>query len=396
MSVVTDGLVMSLDAGNPACYSPNVIPYPTDLFFWTGPTGVRCTLERDESTSSPVGQNPLKMTVTSTDPYTATRGSTSFNLAEAKAGQLWTLSFWAKSDEPTTGQGFIFESDSGGTDEFTAVSFNIDSNWQRFSLSRLFTGSDTNAVQVRLDGPQNDVGKIVWFDGLQLEKSDSMTDFNPNYYGDGKKLVDLSNPENRDNEILDRDNNGNTLYKSDSPKYFEMPLTNGYTSNEIGHSQVVFQDQEEYSLDFWVKSNSSTGVNVNQSLWGRRSTRPWGYVALRDTDDGSVWEYVHRTLDNSFYGVLTTGINIKTDWVNICVTYDSRRIMSVYVNGELQGTRTLSNTQATLNKWMSGYASGTNFQHFRGGGTTYKIYNRPLGDKEIKQNFEALRARHGV
>ncbi|NBO67096.1 MAG: hypothetical protein EBU88_20010, partial [Acidobacteria bacterium] len=68
------------------------------------------TTSRDSGTTlSPVGGVPLRMNVTSNDPYLTTYNTSQWNIAEAKPGETWTLSVYAKADRATSGQLFIFE-----------------------------------------------------------------------------------------------------------------------------------------------------------------------------------------------------------------------------------------------------------------------------------------------
>ena len=147
---------------------------------WT--SGIRCDLSRDTSvTDSPVGGVPLKMYCSgTTDPYTLTYNNTQWNIADAKQGDTWTFSVYAKADQATTGELFIFEANAaGGYNTAPAVGISITTSWQRFSFTRTFTTAAV-AIQVRLDGPNSGgAGRTIWWDGIQVEKSATASPFSP-------------------------------------------------------------------------------------------------------------------------------------------------------------------------------------------------------------------------
>lgn len=130
---------------------------------------------------SPVGGAPLRMEVNGIDPYTKTYNSSLWNIASASAGETWTVSVYAKADQQTTGQLFLFEADAKG--KYTsapAKTIQLGTEWQRYSFSTTFANPTTEFIQLRLDGP-NDREAVqhatIWWDGLQLEKSGEVSSF---------------------------------------------------------------------------------------------------------------------------------------------------------------------------------------------------------------------------
>jgi len=160
----------------------NVAPNPIDIFGWVQ-TANNATLSRDSSAGSPVGNNALKMTINGADPYTNSWWDPPFNLAYAQQGDTWTMSVYVKANQNMSVQLYMFETTpSSGFINAYATNLNISTNWQRISLTATFTSPSTTRVRMRLDGPDAFVaGSIVWFDGLQLEKSSSASNLNSNY-----------------------------------------------------------------------------------------------------------------------------------------------------------------------------------------------------------------------
>ena len=167
--IVRTGLVLGLDASNMRSYSPNVMHNPTNIFAWSGTGNNNCTLSGDTTITRQYGSIPLKMVMTGTDPYTATYGSSINNLAPAASGQTWTLSFYAKSSETVTGNCYIFGANSSGAYiEAASTSFTVTTSWQRFTFTTTLGNASTAFIQMRFGGSSGQVGKTIWWDGVQL------------------------------------------------------------------------------------------------------------------------------------------------------------------------------------------------------------------------------------
>ena len=90
----------------------------------------------------------------------------------------------------------------------------------------------------------------------------------------------------------------------------------------------------------------------------------------------------------------SAGTATLNGWNNISYTYvKSSGAASIYKNGVLQGTGTISSFIGTTNiliaRWASTY-------YFAGPGAVYRIYNRTLTATEVAQNFNVLRGRYGL
>ena len=178
--IVTDSLALCVDPANAKSYSPNVVPFPTDIFAWCGTATVNTgSTSRDTTTSrSPVGGVPFKLTATGTDAYVATYNQSAWNLAPAANGQTWTISFWAKASSTATAEPYLFSANSSGAYlEAPSSLFTVTTFWQRFSFSTTFSNASTAFVQARLGNRTN--GSTIWFDGLQVERAASASNFSP-------------------------------------------------------------------------------------------------------------------------------------------------------------------------------------------------------------------------
>lgn len=327
-------LVVDVDTRNAKCTSQNVAPYPTDLYSWTQ-SGARSTLSRD-NIKSPVGSTPLKMLVDDNerDPYTLTYNSTKWNLAPASVGETWTVSAWVKSNVAgLTGQLFIFGSveSTGIYVEVSAGNFTTTTEWQRVSFTYTFTDPTVEVIQIRLDGiepiEQVGVGQIFWWDGLQVEKSSSVTEFNPVYAGEnypglsvksvGQTTTDLhfsidgiATFAEQDGKVLEFTGdstgaylpslysvllqssfgNGNFDLESTFEAWFYPTVLDGthrrvLTDNNIGEGNLGFSSSSSfYTLGGPVSTTVNTPPTINQ----------WNYMAFTVERNLSAGEYLFK------------------------------------------------------------------------------------------------------
>ena len=155
---------------------PNSHPASLDIFAWSGTGSNAATLSRDTATGkSPYNGDPLKMTVTGADPYTASYNGATWNIAPAANGQTWLVKVWAKASVATTGSIFIFGADSAGGflgnfgTSFSAGGFNIGTSWSEVSFAFTFGDPSVAYIQTRLDGPDTGgTGVDIWWDYLQV------------------------------------------------------------------------------------------------------------------------------------------------------------------------------------------------------------------------------------
>jgi hypothetical protein len=388
--IVRSGLVLDLDASYMRSYSPNVHPNPTNIFAWSGTGNNNCTLSGDSSTTRQYGSIPLKMVMTGTDPYTGTYNVSTWNLAPAANGQTWTLSFYAKGSETLTGNCYIFGANSSGNYiEAFATSFTVTNTWQRFSLTSTFSNASTAYIQIRFGGASGQVGKTIWWDGVQVERASSATTFNPYYFG---------NTVWRD--VSTNNNNGtlsNVSFFNQWPYSFDTNVTSVTDPNYLTCTSITFADTATYSFEFWIK-NRTTPAATFHSLMGRGSTNPWLLIEHLNTT-GANWRPSFRENNATFNNFnAITDYNISNQWAHIIFTVDSSRNISFYLNGSLRQTlSTAISTTFTITRILGGYQSGVgDYFSWRGLGSICRIYNKTLSLSEILQNYNATKTRFGL
>jgi len=182
-------------------------------------------------------------------------------------------------------------------------------------------------------------------------------------------------------------------------------LTNGpiFTSNGAS-SYFTFDGVNDY----WV-SPTSTAFDT-QTL----TMDSWVYP-FTTSQNGFLFEkgavntqYSHfLNSDNTFYfrtiGLSSNDLTFATAsyvtanaWNNIVSTFNGST-KSIYVNGTVVATQSISGTLATgqTNQYIGAFGAGVNyFLNGRIGCT--KVYNIGLTAAQVTQNFNALRGRYGV
>jgi len=389
---VTDGLVLCLDAANPKSYSPNVHPFPTDLFSWVT-SATRATLSRDTTTQSPVGNTPLRMVTSGlTDPYLNSYAAPQWNLAIAAPGEVWTVSVWAKANVPTQGQIFIFSSISttGSFNTAPAGNMNITTSWQRFSFTATLSGATTDRIQTRLDGPDSGVGTdgvtapIIWFDGLQVEKSAAPTTFNSRTNTNGTSWYDLSG-------------NIRNFTIFGSPFY-----------NPLGYFTFANNQTTQYMMRFPFETPTA---DITYSCWFRSNfiqpnQTPFTYSVNGDNEmlffTNSSTQFAPHP-KGAAIGVNTT--NMTNIWVNFAWSRQTSTGENLfYRDGQLIGQYTASAGVSTVANGhliigQEADSAGGGFdpnQNLDGDFSRFDVYDRILNAQEIQQNFNALRGRYGI
>ena len=392
--IITDGLVSLYDTTNIKSFSPNVHPYPTDLYTWC-PTGSGAVFSRDTITS-PVGNKPLKMVATGGDPQTTSYNSSVYwNLANTTVGDVWKASVWVKANGiftgANTGQIFMFGANTSGSVSPSGINQWLDisstnipftTNWVRVSSSITIANSNTTSIQVRLDGPSGVPGVIAWFDGLQVERSSAVTKFNPN-----KGNITLTDIVSNNNMTIV----GTCAYDGASLKF---PDSN--TSYIINNSYPF--PSNNYSVDCWFKIPSFT--QPVQAIYTYSDNSNTNYL-LCITNTPTSLQVWYNT------GAQTIPVtNMQNVWCNFTRTRNRvSEIENYYFNGDLVAYSTIANTSIPTNgifvigQDIDNFSINFGFdssQNLDGYVSKLAIYNRDLSSEEVKINFNALRGRYGI
>ena len=396
-NIVENGLVLSLDPANQKSYSPNMFPYSTDIFSWTQTAGVNNgTQSRDTSTESPIGNSPVKLVVSGNDSHFVTYNSGAWNFASAKNGETWTVSVYVKATIPTPCQIFIFGANSAGTGyiggswlAITAQNHNASTEWTRVSTSITMANADIANIQFRLDGPDSYVSPVtLWFDGVQVEKNNTPTTFNPNYYGN--VLRDISGIGNN-GTIFNSPN-----FSASNAGSLAFNGTNTYIS--IPHNDSI-TPTNAITVEAWA---SLPNWNIASDLRIISKTEGGNYqIGLNDA--GYSGEVGGTIMVNGVYRPVGYSRSlVSAGWHQLILSFDGRYV-NFYLDSVLRDTVDCGSmlTMNVVNNHLvigaePGAGTAVAGAYFHGNIGSCKIYNRALSLNEIKNNFNALRGRYGI
>ena len=375
--IVRTGLILDLDAGYMRSYSPNVMPNPTNIFAWSGTGNNNCTLSGDTTITRQYGSIPLKMVMTGTDPYTGTYNNSPWNLAPAASGQTWTLSFYAKSSETVTGNCYIFGANSGGGYiEAASTSFTVTTSWQRFTFTTTLGNASTAFIQMRFGGSSGQVGKTIWWDGVQLERASSATTFNPYYFG-------------------------NTVWKDVSGNNRTGTLTNGPLFNTSNYGNILFDgtndyvimpsggSYSEYTFMFfckWITDTTNGGRIFGCDAFGT-------YTVFTPSNVG-----FHYNQSAGSSTTISSGVNVGLGtWCHVAVTVSTlSSIAYIYINGSLtNGSSSIPYINLSGNLFLGAQNTGASALA-NCNISIFQLYNRVLNATEIMQNFQTDKTRFGL
>lgn len=338
-SIPTNNLVSCFDSSNSTSYSINVIPNPVDIFAWCGSAGVNTgSISRDTSINrSPATGIPLRLNSTGTDAYIATYSNTIWNLAPAAQGQTWTMSFWAKSTSTATALPYLFSANSSGTYlEAPSSTFTVTTFWQRFSFSATFSNASTAFVQARLGCTTN--GATMWFDGLQVERSASVTRFNALGNLNGSRWVDLIN-----RSTVSTLNGRVDPYPTQNAGILQFGATGSSNSTATipNTSQLATLGTSNWTISIWWKAATTTQQNYSCLLSqgypqlpappGQPAVGTWA-LRISTTTNNLSFSYHELVLGSIIETTVTSGINVNdTSWHHIAVVRNGSSLI-VYDN----------------------------------------------------------------
>ena len=386
--IVRSGLILDLDAGYMRSYSPNVMPNPTNIFAWSGTGNNNCTLSGDTTITRQYGSIPLKMVMTGTDPYVGSYNSPTWNLAPAASGQTWTLSFYAKASETVTGNCFIFGANSGGGYiEAPSTSFTVTTSWQRFTFTTTLGNASTAFIQMRFGGSSGQVGKTIWWDGVQLERASSATAFNPYYFGNTLWK-----------DVSGNNNNGTFGASTAEPTYSNQNggvIVFDGTNDFVSISSLAsFNFGSAMSVFVWHKNigGDYRGVIANTYGGGGFDLRYGREDFFGGGNNGTILNVYINTSSGTFSRSINAELNV---WGNYGFTYTGSSLIA-YKNGVSFSTISASgNVSVTSNSVIIGKnLVGSEF--LSGNVAIVFIYNRALSASEIMQNFQATKTRFGL
>ena len=178
------------------------------------------------------------------------------------------------------------------------------------------------------------------------------------------------------------------------------------TSNELLPQNFLYND---HTWEIWVKINdiNAGGYTINEqinSVITAYSGSHAGFIFSQTVLTYIIWNNVIPPAQSIICASLTVGLSGKNinqgNWYQIVVV-SLNNTFSIYVNGIQIGTKTsvsLSNVNTPTSSYLciGSTISPTYTQYSKITFSNMKMYNIALTDRQVKQNFNALRKRFNL
>jgi hypothetical protein len=158
------------------------------------------------------------------------------------------------------------------------------------------------------------------------------------------------------------------------------------------------QNTVVFTVEVWVKVNNA-GV-VNFIAGNAAASAQHGFYIVHNEVDQRLEMYLLRGVAGTFRYIRSGGLTITTTgWHHVCVTMNGLGTAKWYVNAVVQptlesGTYVLPSGDST-NELEIGKIGG--FSGFLSGAVgPFRVYNVPLTDVQVSNNFKTERSRYGI
>ena len=365
--IVTDGLVLHLDAANNKSLDTRNLLYNTDsLTGWaTAPYG------------SVISITP-NFTLAPDGTFTASKFQFTQGLAYRcimrnallKLGETNTFSVYAKAVSGTAT--FTLDIGDQGWKNFTVN----DTEWVRCSITHTRTslfGGTTNFADITAN-----LGTEVYLWGAQLN------------YGDLINYVPVGNTQMPFMDISGNRNNGT--------------LINGPTFDSGNGGSIIFDGVNDYgninipigtsdfSFNIWIKRiSSATGVFFVLGRYVDTSFRGSMFYILNNTLRFRIGAATSNYADVPINTPVT-----GTDWVNICAVANRTSNAILYRNGIYDNQISISTQQGSVPNLTSIASIGGTQWSLNANLSNIQVYNRALTQQEVLQNYNATKSRFGL
>jgi hypothetical protein len=391
--IVTDGLVLCLDAANTKGYDKfeNLALNSEAINSWANNGGaISVSANSQIAPNGTLTADVLSQTAaTGASRWVSSRGNYTYT-----SGVTYTLSIWLKKISGTDAQPTINLWVNGFTNQSVGT---ITTEWVRYS--KTFTAASTSGTNTFTglnvgwdgNGAANNFTFAAW--GFQLEIGSSVTD----YYATtsttkirGTTLTDLSIGGGNNGTLVNGVGYSNGALSFDGvDDYSTIPDITGVTDFSIA---------DNYTVDFWIylnstQNNTQNGDNDVVEKWSGDGGYPFTFRYVRASQVISVNVYNGSTSNS-------TSIQIShSNWWNICGVFNwSSSLLTVYGNGgSVTESIALNLTgNITNNSALNLMRRGNGINYATGNLSNLKIYNKALTALEVQQNFNAQRGRFGI
>jgi len=211
------------------------------------------------------------------------------------------------------------------------------------------------------------------------------------YPGAGTTWADLSGNGNNGTLV-----NG-VGYNSDNSGSLVFDGINDSVTSTINNIFTSYSQQ--ITIETWINvPTSATWNNAYEGVIVGRGNYGGSHGLFRSLTNNQIKAWFRQS--GATYGAVQAVGSISRDTWNNCVAIWTGTSARLYINGILTQTSngTLGNNTNNLPFVIGGNntAGGAEASYYTGRISGVKIYNRVLDDKEISQNFNALRGRYNL
>ena len=380
----------------------NLLPSPVGNGSWSN--GYVTTILNNAI--APDGTN----TATRVTTTTSGQARTEYNIPSPTIDTYYTFSVYAKRGStpyaalytyftPYADPAAVFNLDTGlltySANTISTSITNEGDGWYRISMTVLVKPDQTYRLMKIIQTSSatsvssGTVGDYVYYWNAQVEKktyttpytqtvrTPNITDYSLN--SNVSTLQALTTPKWTNNSI-----------KNDGAYEFNGSTTSITLPNDIVTTANIRTTGVTYSA--WVKLNAITdGRIVGQQPGNGYSDYASGGLGVNGSGNAMMIAYSDTAPIGYMYATSATTLQTNT-WYNIVGTFDtSTNLISVYVNGKLDGTtQTIGSFSRLLTNASNriGNKDNTTTYPFNGIIDDIKIYNRTLSVEEIKYNYE--------
>ena len=332
------------------------------------------------------------------------------SIITAKYGEIYTLSFYARSSNSTGLTTFLYNNVAGvqvskAQSSQGTVSTSTDGNcrfkltpqWQKCWVTYTFNGSRESSAA--------DLAKHLLFRALSGDKADiAMPKLERGAVATPYGIA----PDEMATPLIEMDcsgfgNHGTVLsarpaIETDSPRYSNCYKYSGNVNNKISNTTTSFNYTDNFSWSCWVKHNytgwkATSGAAAASYAFtvGRADAGGYGYGLGESSATGMTVRF----------GSQGFGVSIDETWHHLAFTKSGTTIC-IYVDGVLKTSTTFSGTLPT---YSDGNGVGLGCFHysgsiypFYGSLSDFRIYATPLSAADIKTlyNSSISMAQNGV
>ena len=377
-NVVTDGLVLALDAANPKNFpegepTTNIFPSPVSLGS-NRVTAAQIGAIFTDFTTGSFNNGPFVRLTRNVNSIPSPTTAWDFEYSNTSTGYpdgtKFAFSFYARSIDGSTPTIKMSNPDA------EAQTFNLTTQWQRFvgifTLGIQITGN----LWIRINRSNQQ-----WVSGSSYDISNAQMEYKtyatPFVNGSRTLWYDTSGNNNSGSLV-----NGPT-YSSANGGIIVFDGTNDYV--QVSRNTNFAFGTNDFSVDYWFNKTGSG----NSAMMDCTSPGGFGFNLINNTQ---IFAF------QSFGSSYTINCNfLYNTWNNITLIRSGGSLLSAYVNGNFVGSNNSVSASFTSNgNEVFGINANLSTNPFPGYVSTIKIYNKSITSSEVLQNYNAQKSRFNL